>query len=93
MFKLSYTAIYVRLRFCELDSVGFIQPIWFMVRYNNVQRNDVPVRLPDTCECVLDEAVTEYMLLILILLILVVTRTTEIGAMRRDAKNQIRIKN
>jgi len=90
-YKLSDTAIYVRLRFCAPDSVGFIQPVWFMVRYNNVQRNDVPVRLPDTYECVLDEAVTEFMLLMLILL--VVTRTTEIGAMRKDAKNQIRIKN
>jgi len=61
------------------------------VRYNNVQRNDVPVRLPDTYECVLDETVTEYVILLLVLLI--VTRTTEIGAMRKVAKNQIRITN
>jgi hypothetical protein len=67
--KLSDTAIYVRLRFCALDSVGLIQPVWFLVRYNNVQRNDVTVRLSDTYECVLDEALTEYMLLMLILLI------------------------
>ena len=61
-YKLTDRAIYVSLRFCALGSVGFIQPVWFLVRYNNVQRNDEPVRLPDTKECVLDEAVTEYML-------------------------------
>ena len=51
----------------------------------------MPVRLPDTYECVLDETITEYMILFLVLLI--VTRTTEIGAMRKVAKNQIRITN
>jgi hypothetical protein len=42
---------------------GFIyKPVWFLVRYSSVQRNDVAVRLLDTYEHVLDEAVTEYML-------------------------------
>jgi hypothetical protein len=43
----------------------------------------VPVRLPDTYE-----TVTEYMIL---LVLLIITRTTEIGATQKDAKepNQV----
>ena len=33
---------YVRLKFCTLGSVRFIQPVWFLVRYKNIQRDDLP---------------------------------------------------
>jgi len=33
---------YVQLKFCTLGIIRFIQPVWFLVRYKIIQRDDLP---------------------------------------------------